>query len=62
MIKIIFLVSVCWIVIGGVFGLASFVVFDSILRNIFKNRIEAWKRLGMPIGFFWVPQGYKEKL
>lgn len=55
MIELLLLAAFVWLAMGGVFSIASFVLFDRVLKHIKGGSETAWVELGKPIGFFWMP-------
>ena len=60
MVKWLFISFLCESGFGGLCLVWSFIVFDRIVKGLYSaNRVE-WEKLGMPIGFFWVPKELKK--
>jgi hypothetical protein len=62
MVKLFFIASLLWACTGAVFLAWGFFGFDQMLRHLYRIDREAWSRLGMPCGFFWVPPEARQQL
>jgi hypothetical protein len=61
MVKWLFISFICWSILGSVCLLWSFVLFDRMLRQLYSASHEEWVNVGMPMGFFWIPEEMKSK-
>ena len=54
---------ICFFAVGffsAVLGIISLVIFDSILKNIYRKNHQEWVNMGRPCGWFWVPKESKK--
>src|SRR5436305_1334182 len=59
MVKWLFVSFLCEAALGGICLIWSFAIFDRIIRRLYSANRSEWERLGMPVGFFWVPPDMK---
>lgn len=51
----------CWAVLAAIFTIWRFIEFDRLLKRVYVSNHDEWLKLGMPMGFFWVPKDLKRK-
>ena len=51
----------CWAVLAATFTIWRFLEFDHLLKRLYLANHDEWVKLGMPMGFFWVPKELKLK-